>query len=269
MNTTRFPSRVALLLVLSSTIACGSSSEYVPIPVEDARALNSQVTAFYGGTQELLDEAAADVPAVAELPHNVRADEFEIQLVKNALMSCFNETITVTSVSVEAPRAVRASAGDTPGLPLSNRDDLGAVPHCSPSDLISLESYLEYAPPAVSEFIVERMLIVDSLRVNLKHVLQERLNILEETALEARSEVVRLRETSSDRYETVTSGDGGYTQEQILQTEADFEVIQGELDDVEELVETITDRLPGMRNLRRQLVEDISVGLAGLGGGDS
>ena len=268
---TTYRHRITLFACACSLLwtACGGPSAFVPVPVEDARALNSRVSAFYSDTQGLLDENAEVAPTIGELAHNVSANEFEIQLVKNALMSCFNQSITLLTVAIEAPRGVRATAGESLGLPLSDRSDLGNVPHCAPSDLISLESYLEYAPPAVSDFIVERMLTVDSLRVNLKHVLQERLNILEELTQEARSEVVRLRTTSLECYQTVTSGDGGYSQEQVLQTEADFELIQGELDDIDSLIETITARLPAMRTLRRQLVEDASIGLAGMGGGDS
>jgi hypothetical protein len=256
---------LAALAVLASAVACGGPGAYQAIPVEDARALNSRLSAFYSGTVDLLEASSDDVNVVGTLPAGIRPQDFNIQLVKNALMSCFDETIGIRQVTTEAPRGVSGQPGSDASLPLSSRSAMDNVDFCNPRGLIALESYLDYAPAPVRMFIVERMLMVDELRVNLKHVVQERLNLLEGYASDARVEVAGLRDTASERYEQVVTNEGEYTQAQVLQTEADYEVIQSELEDVERLVETIEGELPAMRSLRRQLVEDVSLHIAGMG----
>lgn len=245
--------------------ACSSSSQYVPIPVEEARALHTRVGAFYSGTTDLIEASAATVERVGDLPDTIRPEDFELQLVKNALMSCLNDNIDLTVVSIEPPRGVQAERGTDPYQPLTQRANLGNVAFCNPPEMISLESYVEHAPPRVKEFVIERVLSVDTLRVNLKHVLQERLNVLEEVSLDARSDVLRLRDQSRDTYDTVLGGQGDFTPEQQVTTEADYEVIQSELDEVDALVEIVTDEIAELRRFRRQLVEDIAVRLAAMG----
>ena len=267
------PSAMRLFFVLAVGVTlsfgCSSNSEYVPIPVEDARALRTHVSAFYASTTELLEGSSQSVERVGAIPDGIRPEDFEIQLVKNALMSCLNDNIELVVVTNEPPRGVLAERGSDPYQPLTERDDLGVVAFCNPSEMISLESYIEHAPRRVKEFVIDRVLLVDTLRVNLKHVLQERLNLLEEYGLDARGDVARLRDTSRQTYEAVVSGEGEVTAEQRVQTEADYEVIQGELDEIEGLVDTIANELTDLRRFRRQLVEDIAVRLAAMGTPDS
>lgn len=251
------------------SLGCSSNSQYVPIPVEDARALRTHVSAFYVSTSELLEESSQSVERVGAIPDGIRPEDFEIQLVKNSLMSCLNDNIELVEVSTEPPRGVSAERGSDPYQPLTERDDLGNVAFCNPSEMISLESYIEHAPARVKEFVIHRVLLVDTLRVNLKHVLQERLNLLEEYSLDAHGDVVRLRDTSRQTYEAVVAGESDYTAEQRVQTEADYEVIQGELDEIDGLVDTIANELSDLRRFRRQLVEDIAVRLAAMGTPDS
>jgi DNA repair exonuclease SbcCD ATPase subunit len=119
-------------------------------------------------------------------------------------------------------------------------------------------------PDRVRSFIVDRVLLVDSLRVNLKHVLQERLNILEQKLLDTRGEVARLREQSRERYEATLASDDA-TAEQRSQTEADYENIQAELEDIERLLDSVGNQLSDLRNFRRELVEDVAVQLSAMG----
>ncbi len=63
----------------------------------------------------------------------------------------------------------------------------------------------------------------------------------------------------------VSGGQGDFTPEQQVATEADYEVIQGELDQVDALVEIVSDEIAELRRFRRQLVEDIAVRLAAMG----
>ena len=267
-----FSYRVVLVSAIAATFlafACGSNSQYVPIPVEDARALRTHVSAFYVGTTDLLEESSQSVERVGSIPDGIRPEDFELQLVKNALMSCLNDNIDLIEVTTEPPRGATANRGSDPYQPLTERDNLGYVTFCNPSEMISLESYIEHAPARVKEFVIERVLLVDTLRVNLKHVLQERLNLLEEYSLDARGDVSRLRDSSRHTYETVVGGEGEFTPEQRVQTEADYEVIQSELDDIETLVDSVSDELSDLRRFRRQLVEDIAVRLAAMGTPDS
>ncbi len=245
--------------------ACSSNSQYVPIPVEEARALRTRVSAFYSGTTDLIESSSTAVERVGDLPDTIRPEDFELQLVKNALMSCLNDNIDLTEVSTEPPRGVQAERGSDPYQPLTQRSNLGNVAFCNPPEMISLESYVEHAPSRVKEFVIDRVLSVDTLRVNLKHVLQERLNVLEEVSLDAHSDVLRLREQSRQTYDTVLGGQGDFTPEQQVMTEADYEVIQGELDEVDVLVERVSDEITDLRRFRRQLVEDIAVRLAAMG----
>lgn len=264
--------RLATIVVLSLcgvVVGCSSTSEYVPIPVEDARAIRTHVSAFYTGTVELIEDSSGKVEQLGVLPDSIRAEDFEIQLVKTALMACLNEGIEIVEVSTEPPRGVTARVGSDPYQPLTQRDILGNVAHCSPADMIALESYIEHAPARIKAFVTAQVLDVDALRVNLKHVAQERLNLLEEYALDARTDAVRLREDSRLSYEQVTGGSGDYTQEQRLQTEADYETIQQELDEIEGLVDTVNAELPDLRRYRRQLVEDVAQRLATMGLPDS
>lgn len=258
-------SALGVLLVLAGWLAgCPSQPTYEPIPVEDARALNTRVRVFYEDTRSLLENSSFAVSQLSALPSGVRPQDFEIDLVKNALQSCFNDTVEVTEVTVDAPRGVQAEVSDDPLRPLTARSNLGTVTPCDPSQLISLESYLDVTPDNIREFIIDRVLQVDTLRVNLKHVIQERLNLLEEYALDTRSEVTQLRDLSRQRYEN-TLASNEVTDEQRRQTEADYEVIQDQFDQIDGLVSSIEDELAEMRRFRRQLVDDVSVGIAAMG----
>ncbi len=50
--------QVGILMCVWLTSACSSSPAYVPIPVEDARVLNSHISTFFVGTLDLLESSA-------------------------------------------------------------------------------------------------------------------------------------------------------------------------------------------------------------------
>jgi hypothetical protein len=255
-------SRALCFLVLC--ISCSGTPDYQPIPVEDARALNTHLSAFYESTTDLMEHCAGEVEQVGVMPSGIGPEDFELQLLKNSLMGCFNADLQIMDISAEAPRGVQAVVGSNSFTQLSDRPDLGVVAACNNNELDSLESYLAYAPENIAEFIIERVLTVDELRVNLKHVLQERLNLLEEYVLDARSELVRLRAVASERYQHAMSSDG-VTAEQQQQAFADHELIQAEFEDIERRLEQISDDALELRRYRRQLVEDVAVQLAAMG----
>jgi hypothetical protein len=252
-----------LLVLAAVSSACGGSSGYQPIPVDEARALDSHISAFYSDTHDLFEQSANQVNTVGQLPDGVQARDFELDLVKTALMGCYNTALDITNVPNTAPRGVTAALGNT-AHPFTQRPDMDNVHPCNNRELISLESYLDVAPPNVRDFITNRLLTVDTLRVNLKHVLQERLNLLEEYVLDTRGEVARLRDTSTQRYNNAMSNDD-VTQDQRLQAEADYEVIQGELDNIGQLCDRIDGELNELRSFRRQLIEDVATNLAAMG----
>ncbi|MBN1944176.1 MAG: hypothetical protein JW797_00815 [Bradymonadales bacterium] len=257
----------SMLLVLGASVllcSCSGSSQYEQVPLEEARALNSHLSAFYSSTRDLLENVSRQVNVVGDLPGGIRPADFEIQLVKNTLIDCFNQSISITQVTNEPPRGVIAQLGEDPLRPLTRRPNLDHVEFCNPRSMISLESYLEYTPTQITEFITDRVLLVDALRVNLKHVLQERFNLLQEQVDQGASEVVRLREQASERYgRTMSSGDA--SPEQQLQTQADYEQIQTELDDIQLLLARIQDDLRDLGRFRRQLVDDVVVRLTAMG----
>ncbi|MCA9565636.1 MAG: hypothetical protein KC561_19195, partial [Myxococcales bacterium] len=93
--------RVVVLLAIAalSVTACGGGAQYTPIDVDAARALHTQVSTFYQGTQDLLTEASTQISTIDTLPSGVRPQDFEIQLVKSALMACYNDEINITSMT--------------------------------------------------------------------------------------------------------------------------------------------------------------------------
>jgi hypothetical protein len=254
-----------VLLVLSVGLGgCPSQPAYQPIPVEEARNLNTRLRVFYEETRDIIETSAFSVSQVGNLPGNIRPQDFEIALVRTALQRCFNDSLAVTTVTVSAPRAVQAEVSSDRLRPLTARGNLGTVRPCAPSDLISLESYLDVTPGHIREFIIDRVLQVDTLRVNLKHVVQERLNLLEEYALQTRGDLARLRDSARERYEN-TLASREVSEEQRRQTEADYEVIQDLFDQIDGLIEAVEGELAEMRRFRRQLVEDVSVAVAAMG----
>lgn len=243
---------------------CSGPGGLENIPVEDARALNSQLTAFNAGTLELFTDTANAIDRVGTIPTGIRPQDFELALVRNALMACFNQSITFSQPPREAPRGVTANAGDDLA-PLTERNDLGNAAFCNPNQMIALESYVDAAPQNIREFIIDRVLRVDELRVNLRYVLQERLNLLEEMLADARGTTVQLRDASREIYEDAQTSDD-VSPEQRRQIEADYEVIQNEIDSIEnDLLEPIDAEIDELRAYRIQLIDDVGVRLSAMG----
>jgi uncharacterized membrane protein YccC len=125
-----------------------------------------------------------------------------------------------------------------------------------------LESYASTALPEVKEYVMQRVLDMDALRVNLNDVLVQQLEALENVATRARMDADRLRLTAEERRALAQSSTDEATR---TQAESDFDAVTASLDQVMAVVEQIEAGITDMRQLRRQLIEEAARNLAQLG----
>jgi DNA repair exonuclease SbcCD ATPase subunit len=246
-------------------LACGGAPVDTSIPIDDARLVNGELSGAYVRARDLLEESAETARRLATIPAEVNADDLDVDQLRHVLEACYTQTVTyVSGVNMdELPRRAEAQLG-LDHRPLTERADVGRVRACDPARMIALEAYLDVVDPPTRAFILDRVLVVDALRVNLKDVLVAQVDALERTATDARAELMRLREVSAER-RAIAQTSSDLTEEERRRVEVDFETISQELDQVEGVLEQVDDEIGDMRQLRRQLVEEAARSIALMG----
>lgn len=251
-------------LGLVACAACGGKSVDTTIPIDDARLLNSEISATYVRTATLLEETSFTVDEIALFPQDVNPANIDTDLLRHVLEACFTETIVTRSgVDIdEVPRAAETDVGTELAI-LTGRTEVGRLNACNPSRMLALESYLPVIDETAQAFIIDRVLTVDVLRANLKDVLVAQIDNLERTTVAANTELAQLRETAAERRALAQTAD--LTPEERRRNEVDFETITQELDQVEEVLGQIASELSDWRRLRRALVDTAAQNIASLG----
>ncbi len=255
---------VVIAFLAAATAACGGKQLDMTIPVEDARALNSEVSARYVRTRTLLEDATHDARTIGLLPDELPADDLDVDLLRHVMEACFSQGVShVRDVDLEqVPRAARAELGE-PHEPLTARPPVGRALACDPARMLALETYLDVVDPEIADFMSGRVLLVDELRVDLKDVLEAQLDDLERTVASANAELVELRETSAERRALAQTSD--MPPDDKRRVEIDYETITQELDQIEAVLGQISGELTSMRQLRRQLVDEAARSIAEFG----
>lgn len=243
--------------------ACGGAPTDTSMPVNQARALNSDTTATFVRTQALLESATELARSAGTLPEGLTADDFDVAMVRQVLEACFTETVTMASGQSREGVPDPAVAEFGPEVrPLTERPAVGRMQPCRPARMQVLESYASTALPEVKEYVMQRVLDIDALRVNLNDVLVQQLEALENVAMRARMDADRLRLTAEQRRAQAQA----QSDESVrAQAESDFDVVTASLDQVIAVVEQIESGISDMRQLRRQLIEETARNLAQLG----
>lgn len=245
--------------------ACGGAPVDTSIPVDDARLVNSELSAAYVRARDHLEGATETSRRLAIIPPEIPADDLDVDQLRHVLEACYTQTVAYTADAdmENVPRRAEAEAGEG-HRPLTDRAHVGRVRHCDPARMLSLEAYLDVVDDQLDAFIIERVLMVDALRVNLKDVLVAQLDALERAASDAGAELLRLRELSAER-RAIAQTSTDLTDEERRRVEVDFETISQELDQVESVLGQVNDELSDMRQLRRQLVEEAARNIALMG----
>jgi len=244
-------------------VACGGAPADTSMPVDQARALNSDTTATFVRTQSLLESATALARGAGTLPEGLTADDFDVAMVRQVLEACFTETVALAEGQSREGVPDPAVAAVGPEIrPLTERPPVGRMQPCRPARMQVLESYASTALPEVKEYVMQRVLDMDALRVNLNDVLVQQLEALENVATRARMDADRLRLTAEERRALAQSSTDEATR---TQAESDFDAVTASLDQVMAVVEQIEAGITDMRQLRRQLIEEAARNLAQLG----
>lgn len=267
-----FPDREAMTKIriasiaacVAALVACGGKSVDTTIPLDDARLLNSEVSATYVRTINLLEETSAKVDGIGMFPPEVDPADVDTDLLRHVLEACFTEPVRMVADANtdQIPHGADAEVGPE-HAPLTRRPPVGRIEACNPARMLALESYLPVVPEETQGYIVDRVLTIDILRADLKDVLVVQLDDLERTTASAENELMRLRETAAERRALAQTAD--LSEEDRRQTEVDYETITQELDTVEEILGQIDDELSDWRRLRRALVDRTAANIAALG----
>jgi hypothetical protein len=252
------------LILICGTAACGGKQVDTTIPLDEARVLNSEITSRFVRTQSLLEESSVTARTLSELPSDIAVTDFDADLVREVLAACFTSSVVMSrqGSADEVPRAAVAETGPD-HRPLTERPPVGRVLPCAPSRMHALESYVTSAQPSVHDFLMERVLAVDALRVDLNDTLVAQLNELEDTADEVRAESERLRGVAEERRATAQSSSTDDLARR--QNELDYDSIIGEFDQIMAVLDQIDNNLADMRQVRRQLIEEATRNIAMLG----
>lgn len=257
--------RLAVCLILVSGLtACGGKQAETTIPLDEARVLNSEITSSFVRTQSLLEESSVIARTLSVLPSGLTASDFDGDMVREVLAACFTSSVVLEreSGADEVPRGAVAEPGPS-HRPLTERPAVGRALACAPARMHALESYVTSAQAPVREFLMERVLRVDVLRVDLNDTLVAQLNELEDTASEVRAEAERLRGVAEERRATAQAS--GSDDLARRQNELDYDAITGEFDQITAVLDQIDSQLSDMRQVRRQLIEEATRNIALLG----
>lgn len=252
---------LALALVLA---ACGGKAVDTTIPLDEARLLNSELSATYVRTATLLEQTSAKVDAIGVFPDGVPAASVDTDLLRHVLEACFTENVRMTrDADLDAvPRGSTTSVGPEHAL-LTRRPPVGRIESCNPSRMLALESYLPVVGEAQREYVIDRVLTVDVLRADLKDVLVAQIDDLERVTASSENELIRLRATAAERRSLAQSAD--MSPEARRQNEVDFEMITQELDQVEQAIGQIRSDIAEWRRFRRTLIDQAAANIARLG----
>ncbi len=262
MRTSRF--WIPAVLFVSLAAACGGKSVDTSIPIDEARLLNSEISATYVRTATLLEETSFSVDEIGLFPEGVNAADVDTDLLRHVLEACFTAPIAMlpSAARDEVPRGAETSVGPELG-PLTDRTEVGRLVACNPSRMLALESYLPVVNEDTQAYLIGRVLAVDVIRANLKDVLVAQIDDVERTTVAATTELAQLRETAAERRALAQTAD--LTPEERRRTEVDFETITQELDQVEDVLAQIASELGDWRRLRRALVDQASQNIAEIG----
>lgn len=256
--------RFAILLALAGTAACGGKQVDTSIPLNEARNLNSDLSAAFVRTSDLVAESASVVARLGTLPNGVRANDFDIALVREVLLSCFSEPTGIAPGTAldELPRKAEAVAG-AGHTPLTVRPAVGRAPACRPARLIALEAYLDVVRAELREFLLTRTLEVDAVRVNLRDVAVAQLDNLERVASDTTARLASLRATTEERHALALTAD--LDEEARRQHDRDYDAILVELDQIAAVLADVNTEATQLRQLRRTLIEEAERNITAMG----
>lgn len=251
----------SLLMLLA---ACGGKQVDTSIPLNDARNLNSDLSAAYVRTSGILSDAATLVVSLPQLPTGVRAQDFDAALVREVWLSCFAEPTGVApGVALdELPARAEAVVG-TGHTPLTQRPRVGRVNACRPARMIALEAYLDVVRADLREFLLGRTLEIDALRVNLKDVAVAQLDNLERIATTSTARAAELRALTEERHALALASD--LDEEARRQHDRDYDAMLSELDQIAAVLNEVNAEVTNLRQLRRTLIEDAERNITALG----
>ncbi|MCB9519381.1 MAG: hypothetical protein H6699_00720 [Myxococcales bacterium] len=255
---------LALATAALTAAACGGKQVDLSIPVDEARLLNSDVSTSFVRTRDLLADTAQTVRGLGTFPDGIDAQDVDVDLIRHVLNACVTETPEmVAGADRDAlPRGARAELGPE-NAPLTQRPAVGRIEACNPSRMLALESYLDVVSPEEREFIVDRVLTVDVVRVNLKDVLVAQIADVERVAARAQAELLRLRSIANEKRAIAQTSD--LSEEERRRVEVDFDQISAELTQVEDVLSQLDTELGDWQRLRRQLVDEAAQNITALG----
>jgi hypothetical protein len=253
-------------LICCSALACSLPAEYVALPVEDARIFHGELQGHFDSTRALFEAVSEQSNRVGVLISGGDSYSLEIQFLRSAMMSCFNDIISLEpGAHARSNEGVVAIRGEHSSLQLTERSNLGDVRHCMTGEIMLLEQYLVMLSPPLRGVIVDRVMDVDSLRVNLKHVLHLRMVLMESFLEEARNQIARMDDIVRDyRRFSARRGDG-LTPAQRIRGEEDYLAIEAALNATQVLLREIEETLPEMMQMRSDIVERVAEDLARMG----
>jgi len=254
----------SLVGLVALAAGCGGKQVDTSIPVDAARHLNTDLSTTYARTRNLLTDTATEVRNLGALPDGIRAADVDLDLLRHALQACLTEdTRVVPGTNLDdLPREARATLGPEEA-PLTNRPAVGRVGACNPSRMLALESYIGVVDDTQREYLVDRVLTVDSARVNLKDVLPAQITDVERAGARARAELLRLRAIATEKRTLAQTT--SLSEEDRRRVEVDYDQITAELDQVEDVLAQIDAEVGDWSRLRRQLIDEAAANIAALG----
>ena len=256
--------RLVGLAMLATLWASGCAAPLnTKVPLDEIRALNTDVSVIYTRTNTTLNEASMASASFAELPEGILASDFDAELLRNVMTACFTAKVELVpgsnpDAAVAKVTALRGSETN----PLTDRLPLGRVKPCRASNLLALESYAEVVTPEVREFVIGRALEADAQRANLQDAAKSQLAQLGKRRELAEGELDKLKATADERLHNARVEDDGKA---LKQAEADYEAFEKEWETIDQLLEEITEAFKGLEQTRRTLVEETSKNIAKLG----
>lgn len=252
------------VLVSGLIAACGGRQPDVAIPLDDARILSSELTASFVRTRDLMEHSANTSRQLRRLPDGLSATTFDVDLARQVMQACLTMPIALQPGHDpnELPRRAEAAVGPE-HRPLTGRAPVGRVLPCAPQRLVALEAYLDSVEGGTRDFLIERLLAVDALRVNLRDTLPAQLDALDRARQNGEAELQRLRSMSEERMALAQAGNVDATTRR--QTEVDYENILRELERVQQVLTEIREQHSSFQQLRRQLVDEAARNILEMG----
>jgi hypothetical protein len=253
-----------LSFLLLMVVACGGKQIDTTIPIDSARVLNSEVSSSYVRTRTLLEETTDRVRSLDQLPAGIEAVAIDMDLLRHVLEACFTQTVVFARGADRSSTPGEATAELGPDhSPLTDRPPVGRLGACSPARMLALETYLAVIDPREVEYVQQVVLEVDILRANLKDVLVVQIDGVERMMGSATTELLELRRVAEERRALAQTAD--LTPDERGRTEVDYETINQELDQVQDVLDHLGSELGDWRRLRRHLVDEAAAKISALG----